>query len=216
MPSRKRIGTAGMVLHVVNRAVRRAALFEEADDYQAFMATLVEAHSRHPVRLLAYCVMPNHFHLVLWPTHEGQLSRFMQWLTATHSKRWHGHRGTHGTGSVYQGRFKAFAVQSDDHFLTVCRYVERNPLRAGLVARARLWPWSSFSQRSRNCDEPQLHVWPLLPPQDWEALLDRPEDPLGVHRLRACLLRGRPFGHPEWVSSMGTSEVIRGPLTKIV
>jgi putative transposase len=200
MPNRKRLGTAGHVLHVLNRAVRRARLFDDAGDYQAFMTTLIEAQRRHPVRLLAYCVMPNHFHFVVWPSAEGELSRFMQWLTATHSKRWHNYRGTEGTGSVYQGRFKAFPVQNDSHFLTVCRYVERNPLRAGLVERSREWPWSSVYQRCRNCNDPELHTWPIQPPVDWEARLDRPENRDGIERLRRCIHRSTPFGASDWVT----------------
>ena len=92
--------------------------------------------------------MPNHFHLVVEPTVDGQLSVFMQLLLGTHALRWNVFRKRSGQGAVYQGRFKAFPVQDDRHFLTVCRYVERNPVRAGLVSRPESWAWSSFS---RNC-----------------------------------------------------------------
>jgi putative transposase len=95
------------------------------------------------MRVLAYVVMPNHWHLVLWPAADVQLSRFMQWLTLTHTRRWHIVRGTIGTGPLYQGRYKAIPIQSDEHLLTAMRYVERNPLRAGLIGRAQDWPWCS-------------------------------------------------------------------------
>jgi putative transposase len=85
------------------------------------------------MRILAYCVIPNHFHLVLWPHQDGALSEFMRWLTMTHTQRWHAAHQTAGTGPMYQGRFKSFPVQSDDHFYSVCRNVEPNPLRAKLV-----------------------------------------------------------------------------------
>ena len=199
MPTRRRAGTAGLVLHVLNRAVRRAPLFERDADYQAFIETLIEAQTRHPVRLLAYCVMPNHFHFVLWPRFEGDLSRFMCWLTATHSKRWHAFRGSRGTGSVYQGRYKAFPVQTDTHFLTLCRYVERNPLRAGLVRRSRDWRWSSLHHRCKNFDRPLLDPWPILPPSNWEELLDQAERDVDVSRLRRCVRRNAPFGEGPWV-----------------
>ena len=94
--------------------------------------------------------MPNHFHLIVRPENDGDLARFMGWLTLTHSKRWHAWRETAGTGPVYQGRYKALAVEADEHFLMVCRYVERNPLRAGLVVHAEEWPWSSLFQRCKN------------------------------------------------------------------
>ena len=120
-----------------NRANARLTIFEDDGDFAAFERILADAVTRYAMRLLAYCVMPNHFHLLLWPRGDGDLSRFMQWLTLTHTQRWHAHRHTAGCGHLYQGRFKSFPVQSDDHFLTVCRYVERNALRAGLCGAGR-------------------------------------------------------------------------------
>src|SRR2546428_13939206 len=129
MPRRKRVATGGLVFHVLNRAVARDKIFWKPRYYEAFQAVLQEVHDWVPMRLLAYCVMPNHWHLVLWPRGEGDLSRFMSWLTLTHSQRWHAFHQSVGTGHLYQGRFKSFVVQADDHLLTVCRYVERNALR---------------------------------------------------------------------------------------
>jgi len=120
-----------MVYHVLNRAAGRVRLFTRAGDYAAFEAVLEQAWARLPTRLLSYCVMPSHFHLVLWPREDGELSEFMRWLTVTHTQRWHAHRGTAGAGLLYQGRFKSFPIQEDPNLLTVCRYVERNALRAG-------------------------------------------------------------------------------------
>ena len=121
------------------------------------------------MRVLAYCFMPNHFHLLLWPRGDGDLSQFMQWLTLTHTQRWHAHHHTAGSGHLYQGRFKSFPVQSDDHFLTVCRYVERNALRAGLAVRAEDWRWGSLARWHINdADaEPKLSRWPIDRPKDW-------------------------------------------------
>src|SRR5713101_6226580 len=134
-----RAALGGLVYHVLNRANARHTLFDKPADYEAFERILAEAQDECPVPLLAYCLMPNHWHLVLAPEGDGDLSRFVGWLTLTHTQRWHAHCHTVGTGHVYQGRFKSFAVETDDHFLTVCRYVERNALRAGLVARAEDW-----------------------------------------------------------------------------
>src|SRR5260370_19957288 len=80
--------------------------------------------------------MPTHWHLVLWPAADGELTSFLRWLTLTHSIRWHKHYHSTGSGHVYQNRFKAFVVAEDEHLLSVLRYVERNPVRAGLVRRA--------------------------------------------------------------------------------
>src|SRR5207253_4375370 len=110
-------------------------------------------------------------HLVLWPKDDGDLSGFCRWMTHTHSMRWHAHYHTSGTGHIYQGRFKSFPVQRDEHFYTVCRYVERNPLRAKLVQRAEQWRWSSLWRRLHGDDQPGvlLHPWPVPVPATWVA-----------------------------------------------
>ena len=115
-----RAAPGGGIYHVWNRANGRQGIFETAGDYEAFERVLIEGHDRVAMRTLAYCVMPNHWHLVVWPRREGDLSRFMAWLTLTHTQRWHAYHHSTGTGHLYQGRFKSFPVQSDEHFLTVC------------------------------------------------------------------------------------------------
>ncbi len=137
MPRRPRIATGGDVYHALNRAVGRSTIFEKVDDYAAFEAVLEEAREQVDRRLLAFSLMPNHWHLMLWPRADGDLSDYMGWLTNTHTRRWHLAHGTVGTGPLYQGRFKSFPIQEDEHFFTVCRYAERNALRANLVTSAR-------------------------------------------------------------------------------
>src|SRR5580692_6316794 len=136
MPRRLRGKTGGYVFHVLNRAVGRAMLFKKNGDYAAFEKVLQEGLEWQPMRVLAYCVMPNHWHLVVWPRHDGELSEFVGWLTLTHTQRWHAYRQSTGSGPVYQGRFKSFPIQEDDHLYAASRYVERNALRARLVRRA--------------------------------------------------------------------------------
>src|SRR5260370_40110639 len=142
-----RTDVGGLVYHVLNRANARMPLFGKAGDYDAFERVLGEAHARYGTRILAYCVLPNHWHLVLWPQRDGELSRFVGWLTLTHTQRWHAHRHSAGSGHLYQGRFKSFPVQEDDHLLTVLRYGDRNPLRANLVGAAGEWHWASLGRR---------------------------------------------------------------------
>ena len=122
---------AGYCYHVLNRGNGRRQVFHKDADFSAFVQLFADAHLRHAMRIVAYCLMPNHFHLVLWPRHDGDVSRFMQWLLTTHVRRYHQHHRT--SGHVWQGRFKAFPIQENEHLLTVLRYVERNPLRAGIV-----------------------------------------------------------------------------------
>ena len=121
MPRTARASVAHTWYHALNRGNRREAVFHKAADYDAFVQAIADAHARLPVDILGYCLMPNHFHLVLWPRGAGDLSRFMGWLTLTHTQRWHAHHQTAGTGHLYQGRFKSFPVQSDEHLSTVCR-----------------------------------------------------------------------------------------------
>src|ERR1051325_2400699 len=147
MPRGRRNACGGVIYHVLNRAVARIKIFRSQGDYLAFERTLEEAHRRLAVPILAYCVMPTHWHLVLYPKRDGDLSEFMYWLTLTHVQRWRTSHDTIGDGPLYQGRFKSFAIQDDSHLLTVLRYVERNPLRARLVRRAEEWKWSSLHRR---------------------------------------------------------------------
>ena len=140
----KRANQGGYVYHVLNRANARMPIFEDEGDYGAFEKVLAQAVERTQTRLLAYCVMPNHWHLVVWPREDGEFSRFVGWLTLTHTQRWHAHRHNKGTGHLYQGRFKSFPIQEDDHLYAVARYVERNAVRANLVRRAERWRWGSL------------------------------------------------------------------------
>jgi putative transposase len=141
--------------------------------------------------------MPNHFHLALWPTGDRDVSRWMQWLLTAHV---HAYRKTHrSTGHVWQGRFKAFPIEEDHHLLTVLRYIERNPLRAGLVAHAEQWPWSSLQSWGRPTLLPLLAVGPVCRPADWAGYVNRPETEAELARLRYSAWRQTPFGSDGWV-----------------
>ena len=209
MPRRPRIATGGIVYHVLNRGVGRMTLFDDEQDYLAFERVLIQAVERLPqVRVLGYCVMPNHWHLVLWPKqgHDDALSEFMRWLTVTHTQRWHAHHHTAGTGPVYQGWYQSFPIASDEHLVTVMRYVERNALRAGLVERAEdrrfgsLWRWTN---RSRSAEDAQplvaLSDWPVNRPRGWARRVNESLGEAEVEVVRRCVKRGTPFGSDRWV-----------------
>jgi len=198
MPRRPRLSTSGLFFHVVNRAAKRSTLFENADDYKAFESVLASAIARSDVSLFAYCVMPNHWHLLLSPTVDGALSRFMHWLTTTHARRWQTVRELDGQGAVYQGRFKAIPVGHDAHFLWVCRYVERNPLRAGLVDHAEDWRWSSLSRRQESSATSFLSAWPVSCPVDWITYVNQPQTKPEEDAFRKAMERGEPFGDEAW------------------
>ncbi len=195
-----RAAAGGIIYHVLNRANGRRVMFETPQDYQLWENVLLEAREHVPVRILAYCVMPNHWHLVLWPRGDGDLSRFMAWLTLTHTQRWHAQHQSVGTGHLYQGRFKSFPVQTDEHFLTVCRYVERNALRAKLVKRAESWQWSSLWRRTQGVKQSRwLTDWPVSRPRQWLKLTNESQTEEELATVRQCVQRGRPFGKEPWV-----------------
>ena len=201
MPRPSRYAPGGMIFHVLNRGVGRRTLFDKQGDYQAFQRVLEETLRTRPMRICAYCLMPNHWHFILWPEHDGDLSAFMQQLTNTHVKRWQEHRREIGYGHLYQGRYKAFPVQSDDYFYQVARYVERNALRANLVERAEAWPWSSLGGPSRADWPPLLAAWPLPRPGDWLEIVNRPQSEAELAAIRRCLQRGSPLGDTDWTAA---------------
>jgi putative transposase len=205
MPRRLRHAAGGYVYHVLNRAVDRAPLFHKDGDYRAFLRVLSEAQDWVAVPLLAYCVMPNHWHLVVWPQQDGDLSEYLRWLTVTHTQRWHAHYHSSGTGPLYQGRFKSFPVAEDEHYLTVMRYVERNALRAGLVAQAQAWPWGSLWRR-QQAEGPALAAGPVPLPSNWPEVVNAAQTEAELAALRQAVTRGRPFGAEGWVRS--TAEVL--------
>ncbi len=204
MPRAPRADEANGLYHALNRGNLRAEIFRKEEDYAAFERILAEALEIHQVELFAYQLMPNHYHLVLRPLLDKEMSRFMAWVGGTHTMRYHAHYHTGGMGHVYQQRYKSFPVQDDGHFRVVCRYVERNALRAGLVKRAEDWRWGSLWRWLQN-PEPKpklLSNWPIARSPRW---VDRVNEPLGQGELKAvrrCAQRGAPLGDEGWVESI--------------
>jgi REP-associated tyrosine transposase len=177
MPRPPRTDHPEVICHLLNRANARATIFVEDADFQRFEELLAEEREAGGVQLYAWCVMPTHWHLVARPDTPGQLARFMRRLAQRHTQFWHKVRGTRGDGHLYQGRYKAFAVQDDGHFLTVCRYVERNPLRAGLVTSASDWRFSSLWRLDRPGIAPRPDPWPVPRPRAWARMVDASQTP---------------------------------------
>ena len=198
MPRRTRVPTAGVVYHMLNRGVKGVALFSSAGDYAAFEQLLIEAKAHAAVKLFVYCLMSTHWHLILSPERDGELSRFAHWLTFVHAKRWNACHQAMGTGAVYQSRFKAIPIQMDHHYLTACRYVERNALRANLVGDAVEWRWSSLWRRLNYCDQGLLDTWPISQPLNWEQEVNQPQNEQELEAIREAIVRGAPLGDSEW------------------
>ena len=213
MPRTARIAPGGLIYHVLNRGVGKMKLFRSRKDFEAFQRCLVATQQSTPVRMLAYCVMNNHWHLVLWPEEDGDLAKFMLRLTTMHVRRWLINRHQVGTGHVYQGRYKSFAVQEDDHLATVCRYVERNPVRAGAADASAQWLWSSAGQNALpDALRVGLTDLPIPRRRDWAQWGDLPQTPAEEEALDQCLKRNRPFGDERWLKKMQSTLGWREPL----
>ena len=196
MPRTARASVGRICYHVINRGNGCAEVFHEEDDYEAFVDLIEQGYERLAVRVLGYCLMPNHFHLVLWPRGDGDLSRWMQWLLTAHVRRYH--RDYDTSGHVWQGRFKAFPIQQNEHLLTVLRYVESNALRAGLVKRSEDWSWSSLRWWSRRVRPVFLSKGPVARPRGWRAAVNRGESDEELAAILRSVDRGTPFGGPQW------------------
>ncbi len=203
MPRPPRADEAGGLYHVLNRGNARAVVFHKDEDYEAFERILGEGLDRYRVELYVYQLMPNHWHLVLRPQQDGEMSRFLRWVTATHTMRYHAHYHSSGQGHVYQGRFKSFPLQDDDHFFTVARYVERNALRAGLVRRAETWRWGSLWRWLQQPEpEPRLlSAWPVARMPGWVNRVNASLTDSELESIRRSVQRSRPFGEASWVES---------------
>jgi len=216
MPRIKRVDVGGEVYHILNRANARVQIFDNKKDYKQFEEILEEAVEKFDMRLLAYSVMPNHWHLVLHPKADGDLQHFMSWLSNTHTRRWHTAKATIGQGHLYQGRYKSFICEQDQHLLTLLRYVERNAKRANLVKKAEAWQWSSVWRRVSGTSQQQrmLSDWPTLIPRDYLLLLNQPLTNAEDEYLERAEAKSVPFGKDGWVDRMvkkyGIEQVLRG------
>ncbi len=227
MPRSARVDVSGHCYHVLNRANARYRMFRRDADFEAFERGLSESVDRAAgsVSLLAYCVMGNHWHLVL-KTHEDRaMGAMLKWLTTTHARRYRIAHKQDGIGHLYQGRYKSFLVGDDAHFLAVCRYVERNAVQARLVERAEDWRWSSLWRWKFGDDDARsiLSPWPLGDsrgdrfnrPRQWLRTVNTPMSDAKLEGLRTSTERGRPYGSPRWVDRMvarhGLESTVRRP-----
>ena len=172
MPRSPRSIAPGTAYHVYDRGNLRAPLFEVPDQYDLFLGLLGDARRRGGARLLAFCVMPNHWHLLLQPEDPRGLRDFVARVKQVQTQRWHGLHRSWGEGRLYQGRFHSRPLESGEAVLACCRYVERNALAADLVSRAEEWPWGSLWHRVRGDPQELLDPLPVELPPNWRDLVN--------------------------------------------
>ena len=211
----RRITKANLAYHVMNRANGRLRIFRRDADYEAFEAIIAEAIEHLEMRLTGYCIMSNHWHLLLWPNEDNQLSNFIKWLTVTHTQRWHRAHGTYGTGHIYQGRFKSFPIDKEGHYLTVLRYIESNPLRAGLISKCQHWQWSSLMVRNGCKNNIALSDGPVELPQNWNKLVNMEFNQVEQADINNSIRRGCPYGRKNWTAKTAAELKLESTLKPI-
>ena len=215
MPRITRTDVGGEIYHVLNRANARAQIFDNDNDYKFFESILEEAVEKFDMRLFAYCLMPNHWHLVLFSKHDGDLALFMGWLTNTHTRRWHTQKGTIGQGHLYQGRYKSFICQKDNYLLTLLRYVERNAKKANLCKLAQNWKWCSLYHRENGTTEQKkmLSAWPIDVPDNYLNLVNQAQNQSEEDAIERATIKSNPFGSDRWtdrvVKKFGLEQTLR-------
>jgi len=216
MPRLARVDVADHAYHVINRAVGRMRIFDTDEDYTLFESLLAKTQKETGMCILAYCLMPNHWHLVLYPQSDGDLGLFMHRLTNAHTRLVHTRTGTVGHGPLYQGRYKSFLIQNDRHLLTIIKYVERNAVRAKLVRTCEAWRWGSAWRRlSGTPDQKKLLISTPTPlPSNYRTWINQREQSEELQDVRRSVNKGVPFGGERWVDAMvdrhGLQTTLRG------
>ena len=214
MPRPPRTIQGNTIYHVLNRANARMQIFEKEKDYFTFEKILIEAREKYPMRILAFCLMPNHWHFLLQPKENRDLAAFMRWVTLTHTQRWLVHRNMIGYGHLYQGRYKSFPVQEDRHFLQICKYVESNAYRAGLSKKAEDWRWgSAWIRKYGNQEQKQLlSRWPVPITRDYDDWLNQNDKEDVLTNIRIAVNRGQPFGTLNWIEKIAEKLKLKSTL----
>jgi len=213
MPRTARASAGGLCYHVLNRGNAGTEVFHEARDYAEFVELLRQETETRNVRLLAYCLLPDHFHIVLWPRKDGDLSRWMQWLSTSHVRRYHSQYQT--SGHVWSGRFRAFPIQADEHLLTVLRYVEQNPVRLKKLKlrKPERWSWSSVGRELAGLERPAIEPGPVARGRNWLKSVQQPLTAEELALVRHSVVRGTPFGDARWqqriVAKLGLESTMR-------
>lgn len=197
MVRQPRTDVGDYVYHVINRANGKARIFETEKDYLDFEYLLNEIRETFDMHILAYVIMPNHWHLLLYPRGDGDMGRALHWLTTSHARRHHARKGTIGHGHLYQGPYKSFLVEDDKHLLSVLKYIERNPVRAKLVKRAEDWRWGSAYRRIRGgAKERQiLSQAPTDLPSNYATWVNAADSIAELDEIRRSTRTGAAYGN---------------------
>lgn len=204
MPRNARVDVGGEIYHVINRANGRLQIFNNDEEYKLFEELLLDTKELFDMRILAYELMSNHWHLVLHPKNDGDLGKFMHRLSNAHTRKVHASTGTNGSGHLYQGRYKSFLIDSENYLLSVIKYVERNAVRAKLVQNCEDWQWGSAWRRIYGTAQQKklLGKTPAELPDNylnWINTVDKIDD---LKMIRVSVNKSVPYGRDKWVDKM--------------
>lgn len=158
--------------HIINRGNNKQTIFRTRLDFLVFLALLKEAKRRYPLSLLGFCLMPNHFHLVIYAREAEHVRAFIHWAMTCFAHYYHEKNKT--SGHLWQGRFKSFLIEQEEYLIIALRYVENNPVRAGMVRSSRDWEWSSIKHHCLRSYDEFIDPPPFTVPNDWPDLVDMP------------------------------------------
>jgi putative transposase len=206
-----------MLYHVINRSNGRVEIFHTDDDYKHFEKLLQDAKDMVDMRIVGYCIMPNHWHLVLYPKKDGDMGEYMRWITTTHVRQRRVKTKSIGDGHLYQGTYKSFPVETNEYAQQLIQYVEQNPLRVKLVKRAEDWQWSSLWRRQKGSykEKQLLSDLPIELPKDYLELVNEllpKSETLNI--IRTSVNKGTPLGSEYWIDKIvkkfGLESTLRG------
>ncbi len=200
MPRLARVIVPGIPHHVTQRGNRREPVFYEPDDYRLYRRLIAASARRANTEIWAYCLMPNHLHLIAVPAEEDGLRATFAEAHRRYTRTINARFGW--TGHLFQGRFGAVAVD-EDNLIAAARHIARSPVAAGLVASAGDWPWSSARAHLSGKDDELVRVAPLLTRiPDFAAFIGAPGEKAAARRLERAQSIGRPLGSPAWLAAL--------------
>jgi len=202
MPRIARIIAPGYPHHITQRGNNRATVFFDDEDRQTYLKLLAVYAKKHRLQIWAYCLMDNHIHLLAVPETEIALSRGVGLTNQVYTQ--YLNRKLHQSGRIWQNRFFSCVVENDQYLWTVARYIEQNPLKAGLVARAETYRWSSAKAHVTGAPDSLLGAssWLSLQEQSAYAKFSRTEDEKTDTIIRKATRTGRPFGSESFISAL--------------
>lgn len=209
-PRLPRVVIAHTPHHIVQRGHSRQEIFSGPEDYQAYLSDLKEKCGELNVRVYAYCLMTNHVHLLLMPSHDTSgLAKVMQEIARRATRRWN--QRWNRSGTLWESRYKSSVVQTDTYLLACCRYIELNPVRARMVGLPTEYRWSSYQTRMGLVEDGMLELHPV-----YQALGDSEQErrtfyrryvesavPMEeIERIRQATHSGNPLASDEYCASL--------------